>query len=122
MAESAESIEWGALIVLPSGANDVEIRGQRAAAVMAVENTNRALGLADAAKLVYRTVKVGPWTPDAIGDEWGTQYTWPDGYTEVKPASSRTYAEAQVRTCQSAATAVLVCRSVEYGDWWLAAP
>jgi hypothetical protein len=117
-----DGIQWGALIVLPTGANDVEVALSRNSASLKVWDANRTVGR-DVAQLVYRTVKYGQWLADQIGDQWGVQYTWAaDGHVEVEPRSGRAAADAAVRCHRSGeSTAQTVSRSVEYGDWWLAA-
>lgn len=116
-------IQWGSLLRLASGADDVETAWCRSAAMSAVDNTNRRVG-EGSAKLVYRTVKYGEWHEGTIGNEWGVRRTWPDGYTEIQPASSRDAAERTVRLHYRQDTdgvvATRVSRTVTYGYWWLA--
>lgn len=119
----AETVQWGSLVTLPTGASDVELAGDRAIAVGKVRATNHALG-ADAAKLMYRTVTTGPWRGDLSnpGNQWGVRFCWPEGdYVEVEPADSRVEAERTARTYRGHGTAQVVTRQVTYGDWWLAA-
>jgi hypothetical protein len=116
--DTAESIQWGALIVLPSGANDVEISPNRLSAILAVHTTNRTLGH-EAARLVYRTAKYGPWLSDHVGDQWGVRRTWPDGHVEEIVKDSRSSADFGV-SASVGCVGEVVSRTVEYGEWWVA--
>lgn len=117
---TAETIEWGVLITLPTGATDVEVGGDRSHAIMMVNSTNRAAG-GDAAKLVYRSVKLGDWSTEVVGEQWAIRNEWPDGHIEVRPTDSRAFAEAMVRQAIGRPeVAELVSRTVVRGDWWLA--
>ncbi len=114
----SDQIQWGVLVTLPNGAPDVEECSTRSHAVNVTANTNRVTG--DAAKVVYRTVKHGEWTIDTVGDEWGFRETWPDGHVEIHPRRTRREAEATVRGSQLDTVRVVVSRTVQVSDWWLA--
>lgn len=115
---SGQTIEWGALITLPNGAPDVEQYSGRSHAMSAASNINHRS--AGAAKLVYRTVEHGPWMVGAVGDEWGMQESWTDGHVEVHPTSTRRESEIRVRGSSLDTARVVVSRTVQVGDWWLA--
>lgn len=115
---SGQTTEWGALITLPNGAPDVELCTSRGHAMVAVDNINRRPG--GAAKLVYRLVEYGPWITDGVGDEWGVRSTWTDGVVEITRQPSRELAEAYARSRLATSSRVLVSRTKQVSDWWLA--
>lgn len=131
-AGETKTVQWGALVTLPTGASDVEVANDRDSAVARVGNANRTFG-AEVAKLMYRTVASGPWHADLaeLGTEsgqWGMQITWTvathpqlDLYQEVHPQRSRYSAELAVRAYRGEGAAKVVTRQVNYGQWWLAA-
>jgi len=116
---TAQAIEWGVLVWLPHGADDVEEFGQRRGSAMAAaDNINRRTP--GAGKVVYRTVDVGPWTADTAGDEWAMQETWPDGHVEVHPKKDRREAAVLARGSALPTIRTVVSRTRKVGDWWLA--
>lgn len=113
--------EWGVLITLPNGTTDVEEADGRGYALMAADSVERRVP-GSAARLVYRTVNYGDWTTDlgsGPGWQWAYRETWPDGHVEIHVRDSRAKAEFGAGAKQGA-DRVVVARTRQVGDWWLA--
>lgn len=113
----SEQIQWCVLVTLPDGAPDVEKCSSRSGAVLAANAIDR---ITPGARLVYRTVKYGPWDSGTVGGEWGVQHIWSDGHAEVQAHASRHQAEASSRSPLGDQTRIVVSRTVNVSDWWLA--
>ncbi|WP_431728540.1 hypothetical protein [Verrucosispora sp. TAA-831] len=111
------SIEWTVWVDLPDGRHDLVACDSLTQAITKARIINQEQP--GTARIQYRDVETWPWTDDLGGDEFGVQYTWPDGRSEVEPRRSREDAESsgRWRTEPGDPTQQVVSRRVLHGAW-----
>ncbi len=121
-----DEIEWGVRITLGDGTTVVEPAPSRGLAwrfAVAMRKTSPwwSRKPTTRSELVYRHRTASAWLGDPdVGNDFAVQRVWPLGHTEIEPARSRHDAETRMRlsnASSSTATAAVVSRTVEIGQW-----
>ncbi|TDC26881.1 hypothetical protein E1211_29740 [Micromonospora sp. 15K316] len=117
-APAVTTVGWAIRVTTPAGHQHTNTCRDLLSALGQANAVNRTYP--GTAQVVYRSEEYGPWIVGPYGDEFGIEYQWPDGRTEVEAVASREDADSRVRMRNYSAEgshARVVSRVVRHGEW-----